>query len=362
MKICVPLRDPPSTNLREGNLRSESRWERQALEACTRNPMVTEVYTQGYAWNGDTSGKYRGLINPNAAMNTILLMQDWKINVVKELTYKAAVVNIFAGPWMQEQAETKSIIKDRYLGQVFFTLGFPILYETPDAISHLLNFVDRDHICLLPVPGIPEMPPKQNNFNKNLLFWAQRIIFTSDLKRPTILWALEKMNSNPDLRLRCLTGTEPQDLKALVDGKAVSRSGMNINDAFWLLECYQPYIHLRPRVEVLYSVSWQEALAMYSESKLYLAYHKHFGGPPLEASMYGVPFIGCGKNGVMANCPGYLYTNNEKDTNDLLDRLYSDEEFYIKTADAYRDYVSNNYTFEAFNNNLNRLLGDRGLL
>ena len=91
-------------------------------------------------------------------------------------------------------------------------------------------------------------------------------------------------------------------------------------------------------------------------------YGRLFGGAPIEAGMHGVPFVGSGKTGALGDCEDYQYALTEVEACDVLNKLYNDREFYTKVGDAYRSYVKDHYTFEAFNNNLNNLLLDRNLL
>jgi hypothetical protein len=77
--------------------------------------------------------------------------------------------------------------------------------------------------------------------------------------------------------------------------------------------------------------------------------------------MNGVPFVGNGRGFAMENCPGYLTVASEQEHIETLNRLMSDHDFYSRTATSYRDYVAKTYTYEAFNNNLNKILTDRGI-
>jgi len=174
MKICVPLRNHAPENLKDSNLSGEGRWERQVLEASLMNSEVTDIYTDGYEWsNGQAiSSKYKGRIHPDQAGDVILLAQDWQ-NSIKKMNFKAAICNIFCGPWLEQEQEIKECYQ-RYNKNIFFTVGYPILYKDerhspspetlssmnptdkyPEITSHLEKFLPKDHILILPVPGAP---------------------------------------------------------------------------------------------------------------------------------------------------------------------------------------------------------------
>lgn len=130
MKLCISLRDPAGPNLRDSNFRSEPRWERLALEASISNPEVKEIYTSGYEWVGgkDVTSKYKGVITKQEATNCILVIQDWNTSVINSKSFKAIVVNIFHGPWIEQKREIEDATA-RYRNNVFFVMGHPVLYN-----------------------------------------------------------------------------------------------------------------------------------------------------------------------------------------------------------------------------------------
>lgn len=383
MKLCVSLRDPAPKDLRSGNLRSEARWERQALEAALENPHASEVYTVGCKWAG-SHPKYRGKMKANAAPETVLLMQDWNGKSATAFKFKAVFTNIFAGPWDNQMSEIKDVHR-RLGGHLYLTMGFPIMYRNELGLedltalpsgphgpprskeSRLEQFVPRENVLLLPVPGSPGVVGG-SNFDKTNILWAQRCIFMSQMQdSATLLWSLKLLEKDPSLTLDVLTGWRAAEVKDYVNGAVVKRP--NIVDAFWALDAFAPLASVRDRVRIHLEMGWKQVLGLYAGAKLYTTYGRAFGGPPIEAGMHGLPFIACGETGALCDCPGYLHvpsegytTTGEESACSILDRLYADRDFYNETGDAYRQYVKENYTYEAFNNNLNRFLSDRGLL
>ncbi len=369
MKVCISLRDNAPANLRDGNLRSEGRWERQALEASLQNPAVSEVYTVGCNWEGNHP-KYKGpLHTPN---DVILLMQDWNSSVIRH-DFKAAVVNIFSGPWLEQIPEVQSAFS-RLRGNLFFTMGFPIMYRNElnapsrsghetvglEVDSHLAKFVPRENILLLPVPGAPYIT-EGSSFDKTSLLWVSRLVFISQMANSqTLLWSLKKLEQDPSLNLEVVTGWFPEEVKDYVDGQVVYRN--NITESFWAIEAFAPFVGVRDRVQIHLHLDWAQIISKYNQAKLLTMYGRMFGGPPLEAGMHGVPFVGMKNTGALGDCSEYVYAEDEAAACLLLEKLLNDRDFYTTVSNSYREYVRDHYTFDAFNNNLNSLLRDRNLI
>lgn len=361
--ICVALRDPAPSNLRGNNLRSEGRWERQALEALSVNPEVSNLYTSGYEWSSGC-GNYRGLISSATAGRCVLVTQDWNASVASQYNYKACMINIFSGLWPFQIDEFRQINRNIYSDKIMFTLGFSVFYRSSDMINHMLKFIDStDNIHYLPVPGAPYIS-NEDHFNRDQILWAGRRIFFSELyDTEAIHWALGRLNKDEKLKLCILTGFFPNEIREYRNGIEYYDVQEEINSLFWRQEPLQPYVHLRPRVEINYAVGWDTALAKYDASKLMAYYGKHFGGPPIEASMHGVPFVASHEgNGALADCPNYVTCHSEKEACTIFDRLMDDQDYYNKIANSYRKFTSETYTYDKFNENLIALLKQKELI
>lgn len=370
MKICVHLRDDPPANLRLSNLRSEGRWEREVFEAVLQNPLVTDVFSSGYRWPGQHE-KYRGRIKNETSRGCILLMQDWNLSVLEDRKFAGVFVNIFAGPWLEQIPEIKAKYQE-YGGKLFFTMGFPIIFREefervartdgpePEKKSHLEQFLPRDNIFLLPVPGAPYVR-ETSNFDKKKLLLGQRLIFINQLETiKTLFWSLEKLQQDPSLHLDILTGWKAEEVKDYVDAQVVYRD--DIWKYFWENPAFTAYRDVANRVNIHLELDWETTLGLYSEAKLLVTYGKLFGGPPIEAGMHGVPFVGTAKTGALGDCSLYQYAENEDEACRLLDKLHSDEEHYNRIGSSYRRYVETHYTYEAFNDTLNNLIRSVRLL
>lgn len=385
--VCLSLRDPIPRNLKEGNLRSEGRWERFALEAFTTNPEVEGIYTLGYEWTGgkSVSPKYKGILPNRRVEKCVLVLQDWNNAIYKigEYQFLAAVINIFKGPWLDQKeqiAEKQRVLK----GNLFFTMGHPDTYlreftggedhrewltdiKSPKVMSaHLVNFVDSDHFFFLPLPWIPKSC-FQDKFNNKVLLYGNRLNFLNDLlEQKTFLWALQKLSEDSSLSLRVITGWNQQAARNY-DVKTgtvtyLHEIGQEMNNFFWTYPEAQNYIGVRNRVFIHYSLDYPQVLAEYSNAKLLIEHATHHGGPSMEAAMHGVPFVGMPGGGSLAYCPDYLTTVDSNIACNLLDNLMSDHKFYQKIAGSYHDYVMKTYSFDAFNSTLNTYLKGKGLI
>lgn len=373
MKVCISLRDHSTQDPRQGNLRSEARWERQALEACMSNPAITEIYTAGCRWHDGhkMTAKYKGMAYARNVSDMILLMQDWNTEIIN-YGFKAAVINIFSGPWLEQQDAVKEAFA-KYNGNIWFTIGFPVMLRNELGIdkadrsaegglnhtSHLEKFLPRDHILCLPVPAAP-YTTNTNNFDKKKLLWVSRLIFITQMADSlTLEWSLQKLVEDPTLHLEVLTGWLPSEVKTYINEQVVYVD--DIAKGFWELEKFQKYAVVQDRVSFPLNLHWSDILAKYREAKLLTTHGKMFGGPPIEAGMHAVPFVGGLPTGALLDCPDYLYAP-EPEACRLLDKLLTDQAYYEHIGNSYRVYVSDNYTYAAFNRNLNKLLADQGLL
>jgi len=364
VNICIPVRDPPKQDLQLGNLRSESRWERQAIEACIQNPEVKNIFTWGYEWQGgsNVTPKYGGKISRTNGEHCILLMQDWNTRIATSYPWKGIIANIFHGPWLEQIPEIKNLVSV-YQNKLAFTVGYPSLFNNPLAREHLLKFLSSENIISLPVPGIPNNR-FQSNFQNNTITWAWRIIAVNTLlKAPGIIWALNQLQQDASLNLFILTGWEKNEVKEVMDNGEVIKINSDLSTYLWSQPEMQEFLDVRNRCIVEYALDWREVMNLYGRTKVLLNYSKQLGGPPLEAAMYGLPFVGTSyEEGVICQCPDYLVANNEQEYIQLLNQLLTDQDFYDTTAVSYNNFAVNMYSYESFNNNLNSILKERNLL
>jgi glycosyltransferase involved in cell wall biosynthesis len=183
----------------------------------------------------------------------------------------------------------------------------------------------------------------------------------------SLLWSLKMLEKNEELSLDILTGWQPNEVKDWVNERPVYMP--DITKAFWKLSNFSSLSSVKDRVRIHLQLSWEEVLSKFSQAKLFTTYGRLFGGPPIEAAMHGIPFVGSGKTGALCDCAEYLHVNSETYTTSgepgactVLEKLYSDRDFYTKVGNAYREYVKEHYTYDSFNRNLNSILKNKNLL
>jgi hypothetical protein len=352
------MRDPVSDNLRAGNLRGEARWERQVLEACLENTEITELYTSGHKWRG--YGKYKGLVNASIAKDCILILHDYWDSVINQYTYKGIIANIFVGPWETQKTAIK-LKAQQYKEKLIFSVGYEAFDKIYNVKSYLKDFIPNENIVVLPVPGASYITDT-NNFHNKILLSSYRILLLSSIyQSPSIIWALSKLRQDKELELVIVTSWNEKEKRDLINNESVPITG-NMIDYFWNREQVKEFQDIKSQVTILNSIEHHEMLTLYSKTKLLLPCDKYYGGPGVEAAMHGVPFVGNLKNGAFAFCKEYLIASNSDEHLALLEKLYTNEEFYTTIANGYRDYAKANYSYQAFNNTFNQIMKERNLI
>lgn len=356
MKVSVHLREPVNGNLRNDNIRGEARWERQALEAFLENAEVTDVYSTGHLWRNSTHPKYRGVV-PADSTDIIYVGHDWNVSAMGHINWKAILVNIFAGPW-QEQKDQVQALSNRYGNKLIFTIGYSALLDTQKA--YLKQFIPEENILCLPVPGAYQVS-KSNGFDNRILLWPYRVLVLSAIyKAKSIRWALEQLAQDSTLNLKIVTSWSPSEIRDLCGDESVIITE-DLSNYFWSRDETKDLSSVRDRVEIRNSQTHQQMLDLYAHTKLVLPHYRYFGGPGVEAAMYGVPFVGNMKMGAFTELDEYLFTNSEDEQLVVFNRLMTDKDFYTDIATKYRDYVDRTYSINAFNNNFNRIIRERNI-
>jgi hypothetical protein len=137
-------------------------------------------------------------------------------------------------------------------------------------------------------------------------------------------------------------------------------NGHSPEEAIWSIPSMSLLSRFRDRIKIHGELGWDEVLNLMSKTKLCIAFPLRYGGPPLEASMFGIPMIGQPDISPFIELPEYIGVNYDNDRfMTEIERLYSDHSYYRIKGDAYRNYSNNNYTYSAFLKNLNILTLER---
>lgn len=365
VKVCISFRDPCKEGLRGDNLRSEPRWERLALEACINNPEVEEIYTLSCEWHSGSSitPKYKGRVNNRISKECIFLAQDWKTSDIQAYDFKGIIVHIFIGPWLEEKETIKELVGRK---KILLAMGHPDLYEnqldltTGQMNNHLGNFITSDKFIYLPLPWIPKSEFKDCFQNSDLLYSSRILHLSALIENKCIQWAMEKLIIDPSLNLKILSGWEPREAKDYDPENQISyKLPKEINEFFWEKKELEKYTSIKDRVHIYYGLSWEQTLYIYSKTKLLISHAQHYGGPPMESSIYGVPFVGTTNRGALSKCEKYLHSPSIDEAIALYERLLVDNNFYQDIARSYNEYAVSTYSFDAFNQALNNIVKTR---
>lgn len=356
--VAVSSRDPVKTKLRDDNLHGESRCERQCLESTLLCPEIDGVYY----FNGHASesselfsrfgNKFYGSITDEACKDTVIISMDfWPHILDKEKRFRGFVFIIFHGLWEKDLPEAKRLLSE-YGSKVVFTYLFP---NSPTG-PYIEGMVGKENVELLPMPGIPEVV-ECNNFDKNLLLWNQRFIY-QHMEDATIFpvfeWITQKLLEDKNKKFTVITGFREEDLKW-------HSYKPDASDQFWSYESAKILAPVRDRVTILGSIGWQDVLDLLSETKLPLGFTAQYSG--IESCMYGLPFIGKTGCSPILGCEKYIQEGRTiEERIAILDRLYTDKEYYTEVGSSYRDFVRNVYTYSAFSKNLLSIMKKRGML
>jgi len=351
INITVALRDPAPINLKEGNLRGEPRWERQALEALYQSGLFN-VNTLMNKWDKVSE------VHQGNASSSVLLIQDFQPDIINKYIWKGIIVNLFSEPWLENVPKVLDLYKT-YGKKIVFTYGFPKRHGGMQMLQE--ERVGKENLLLLPVPGAPYIY-RENNFDKKVLLMPYRVLLSvlntpegHGSIHPTLRWLGNILEEFADYRLCFLTGYSDKEAPLSVIEKALySTSASN------------KLLQYKDRISIKHSMSWESVLNTYKGTKLMCQHALSYGGPPIESAMHGIPFVGCKLNevpmGPLSECPNFLSAIAPEETIPYLDRLIRDREYYTFIGDSYRSYVEQTYTYEKFVAALINILKERGIV
>ena len=344
--IAVCLRDSINGKLKDDNLRGEPRWERQALEALYQSDKFN-IATIEHKWD-----KEKVLFEPNDAFakDAFLVIQDFNPGIIMKRKWRGVIVNLFSEPWKIYEKQLNEL-KQQYGKNLIFTYGFPKRHLAMQLLQE--QALGKEWLKCLPVPGAPYISDN-NNFDKNILLMPYRLLLlylnyapSYGSLHPTIQWLGETLEKYNQYQVYFMTGYAQQEASIEEIQNAIFKTAP-------LLKKH------KDRVKILHSISWSEVLDLYKETKLMCHFAATYGGPPIEAGMHGIPFVGRGADnetfGPLALCPNYLTAASPEDSIPYLNRLLNDQEYYTLIGNSYREYVRQTYTYENFANNVFNLI------
>lgn len=366
MKYCVHLTAPITTTPKADNHRGEPRLERNIFDALiTGNRTV-------HATNGIWLSQDPCPPNLCNGLNT-----DWldDSTLISYGVPKSISTGYF--PVEAEQCKYKIIhyqdgpsheTKDTFLkfdranpGSIVATTSF----QAWEYQSRLEKVLGKENVEWVYGPTVPFTVDTADNFNQPVLLWAYRNFCKYADERPREMkmlfdWIAVQLYHEPNLRLVILAQPNNESSKLALQGDKLQ----------WFLNFpFASSLKNKPdQVKVLTNIHWHEMLEIMKETRLIVSPAEPLGGPPFEAAMYGIPTVL--ENGTnpfhdrnrQPLFPGLL-TAPAGISNPWLEqigRLFHDHDFYIKHGSAYRSFVKEHATYQAYLNQIDAISKKRG--
>jgi len=344
-EIGIYLNAPVLTGIRSDNLRGELRWERCVLDALLHSEQIDEIYTVIPARPADSKNR------------TCIFADSW--HIAKNIDARGILIHTAGGPG-EEERELMAFFRKEYGKRFVFTNT--VRSDDKAYMDNLKDIIGEDHVEPMLSPVVPEVT-ENNNFDNKIILWPHRNInhifrgeYGTDRKdvQKNFEWIASKLEEDSEMKLYVMTGWSPQDYDFYKCDRSIWRKNS-------YTECLTEY---EDRIQVFDSLNWEMVLFLYSKAKIITGFPPGpRGNVIVEAAAYGIPSIGGTRFGALKNCPNYLGAEYGSDEYfDLLDRLYTDREFYTSTLNSYKQYIEKNHTYSAFVDSLLGILERRDMI
>ena len=358
----------------------EGRWERNVLDAFIKSGRDTYVIGLDTVW---TSGvpiphNLHDYSEIDDLTSTIFFNFNppMRLDIPVEAQYY--ILNWFNGPdddWQRRAA--LSLPRDRATGELpDAAKDFrEFASKNPNNVIATFNFASRarqyeeafgkENTYLVQGPSVPEVFRGSNNFDKKYLLWGSKSLYgwSEDVAMHPFLqdvfrWCSSVLLKDEDLKIRFLLGTA-----------GPLRTMEEVADWFWKLPFASVLMPYKNRIEFLYSLEWFEVFDVLKETKLIISPHLGYGGPPFEASSFGIPLILTSNGHPFLGSRGELLFKEVLSVNEhfsgtafcgLLDKLFYDRSFYEKTGNAYLEYVDKYATYAGYLRQIDSICEARG--
>lgn len=364
LKYLVHCTAPATVSFKHGNWRGEPRWESNAVDA---------LLTQGKTVHSTTNI----WLSPDPRPTNLYDMNpDWMEESV-QISYgvpheihtgsyppaakpKYRIVQYQDGP--SQQKKDTFLRYDRALpGSIAATCSF----KSGSYLSRLQKVLGKDNVYWTYGPTVPQVFPAHDSFTQPNLLWAYRNFCKyaeHDRKGMTTLFGKVADYLRSDTNAKLVMLIQPLTAE---QATAISQDCRAFFLSFSFTNALQPFLD---RVEVYTALDWCQVLQLMSETKLIISPAEPLGGPPFEAASYGVPTIFERNTNPFIETKGNLLfpevlrapAGFSKPFFTQLDRLNSDSAFYHKHGNAYRNFVDQHATYEAYVNKLEEIATQRG--
>lgn len=354
-----------SVDIRSGfefeNFRGEGRWERNVLNALLTTGRT--VHTTRNCWKSNQPMPpllYDGMNSEWLDDSVLLVHGAGRSLFIETDKAKAYSIQFHETPFGQAKEDFLSYLKQN---RIIATIG------SQDSFTYyrLAEPFGAENVYHVPGPMVPYVVEDADNFRKPNVTWTYRNFYDFIENKPKdmdILFSFlnECLSKEPEMKIVIIVGLWDSGRFGVIPDKQVIRD--------WALSfpVMQKYKHLWPRIDILVNLHWIEVLSILKETRWVIGPGGPLGGPPFEAAMYGIPMIvGDTANPFMTLKGGKLFPELltapiavKGRFIELLSKLQNDHSFYQKTGSAYRNYVKNNATFEAYVNQLESIFKQRG--
>lgn len=232
-------------------------------------------------------------------------------------------------------------------------------------LQRLEETLGKENVEWVYGPTVPQVFENHDSFNQTNLLWAYRNFCSyadNDHKGMQTLFnkIRDYLNSNTNLTLTILAQPNNESSKEALSG--------DCHSWFFTLPFSGALLPFKDRIKVKTNLHWYEMLELFSKTKLVVSPAEPLGGNPFEAGSYGIPmileqqtnpFVDSNSNSLF---PEVLTAPRGINNQFLekLDNLFFDSVFYNKHGSAYRNFIKQHATYEAYVNKIEEIGKKRG--
>lgn len=364
MKYLVNLTAPVNTTLNADNLRGEPRWERNAVDALVSGGR--DVHTVLDVWRSPLPcpNNLHSGIKSEWLDDSIMITYGVPARThIGDTRAKYYMVQYLDGPTMQTRDEFLKFNREKP-NSIVAMCGFRSFHW----LNTLQGVLGHENVEFVEGPAVPYVVDS-NNFDKPYLFWAYRNFYDYiDRESSNMEILFYKINSflqgDPNLRVALLVhpwGAKRDELMRAMAGdrsawfKSLSIGGILGANA--------------DRVDIFSELNWHEMLDLMSKTRLIISPPEPLGGPPYEASMYGIPIVLCEDTNPFQDSgrtpffPELLRVPPRTISNQFineLEHLFRDYNYYSAHGNAYRNYTRDHATYDAWIKQIDLIAQKRG--
>ncbi len=366
LKYLCHLTAPVTTTFNADNYRGEPRWERNAVDA---------LLTQGKTVHSTNRIWYSELAKPSNLHDELHL--DWleesaliSYGVPHEIhtgSYPEAadpkyrIVQYQDGP--SEKTKDTFLKYDRRLsGSIVATCAF----KSHDYMAKLQAVLGTGNVEWTYGPTVPCVHEDHDSFTKKNLLWAYRnFAYFAEHHPNGMMRLMEKVSKylkdDPELRLVILVQPNSDSEE---NRRVIQTDCRQYFLSFPFAKVLHPYLD---RVDVHTSIHWHQVMDIMSNTRLVISPAEPLGGPPFEAASFGIPIVlEQGTNPFIDNgrpmFPELLSAPHGFSDSwfEKIEKLFADENYFHTHGNAYRAFVKQHATFEAYVRKLDEIAAKRG--